>query len=211
MCMWKRIHAHPPKNCDTHTGSAYMRTCVYVYGSWFASALILRAVHMCRSCHYFTPIVTGSAALKRIRAPGIDRRSSIIDVHHTSAAELAVRRAGYRWWNSCLFRGQKIFSVPSMARARVCNSRTDGRFCSVNRIRRGNSLRSFFNYSARGKKRRCIVAPGIKRRAVTRESRKNRWHGCPIEYRGLIKRRLERADRFSPIERCNERELYFRK
>jgi len=42
----------------------------------------------------------------------------------------------------------------------ACNSRTDGPFCSVNRIRRGNSLRSFFNYSAHGKKRRCIVMLG---------------------------------------------------
>lgn len=85
------VHAriYSPKNFSMYT---YVHMCGILTGS----ALILQSVHMRRSCHYFTPIVTGSAALKRIRAPGIDRGSSIIDVYRTSAAELAVRRAGYR-------------------------------------------------------------------------------------------------------------------
>lgn len=72
-----------------------MYTYVCMYTDLDASALILQPVHMRQSC-YFTSVVTGSAVLKRIRAPGIDRCSSIIDVYRTSAAELAVRRAGYR-------------------------------------------------------------------------------------------------------------------
>lgn len=56
-------------------------------------------------------------------------------------------------------RPKNIFSIVD-GESTACNSRTDGRFCSVNRIRRGNSLRSFFNYSAHGQKRRCIVTLG---------------------------------------------------
>lgn len=101
------------------------------------------------------------------------------------------------------FGGQKIFSVPVDGESAACNSRTNGRFCSVNRIRSGNSLRSFFNYSAHGKKRPLYRCTGIKRQAVTRESRKKPMTRVSDRISWFNKEKARKSDRFYPIERHN--------
>lgn len=117
--------------------------------------------HFCarlyKSRRYFTSLVTGSATLKRIRT-----RHWSTFVHYPRLPHF---RCGTRRALPDIDDGtqslvsKNIFAIVDGESA-ACNSRTDRRFCSVNRVRRGNSLRSFFNYSTHDKKCCCIVALG---------------------------------------------------
>lgn len=92
---------------------------------------------------YFTSVVIGSATLKRIRAR---HWSTLVHYRRLPHFRCGTRRASPDIDDGTQSLVSKnIFAIVDGESA-ACNSRTDRRFCSVNRVQRGNSLRSFFNY-----------------------------------------------------------------